>query len=1513
MKVRVGFLALAVCLIAVPESSALVQKPDGKRDPRWIEPARATLTQQKIDPAESTAVGSAVRSFLLDQGGSWEFVVDRKTGMPTLIQGSGLAWVPGRGNDLDRAVLDGLPLTDGRLTIESFDVLARDLIVRHPELLHPQRGTLELDRETSLIRRDGRLASLYYRWLVDGVPVEGARVFLRVNHGNLTQFGAPGIGPLTTATTPAISAAQALELTLQHSADDELYQLQLGPELILQPEDTPPGGRSYRLIWKLVYRMPDSVENWEARVDAVTGEIVGFRDISQYARAWGGVYPRTVFESSEILVPFPNLDVNSNGAAQTTDDAGFFNHNGGPSSSGLNGDIFNTSCQGCSNPTQPSVTTAIGTGRIDFGSGGSDEIGNGFSTPADRNAFYHLTQVRRLGLKWLPALSWFNATITTNVNIANTCNAVYGGNTVNFYRSGGGCNNTGEVSDVMHHEWGHGLDGNTRGGDGASGEATADVVAIHMSHSSLIGPGFRTTGAPVRDINQFTSSRGFLSVGNIGSNCPIVGTLGPLGYEVHCEGEIYGQVAWDLAVALTAKHGEHTGWRESERIFFTSLSDAGSYLTSGPFPIYDAYVNADDDDGNLANGTPNGAEIFTAFDDHGIAGAPVGSSPPCTRPIQPALSVSESCDSFDLSWSAVAGVDHYELFRAELRVDSTFFPVGTVTAGTTNFNDAEVSPALDYHYYVMAVDAAGCESSVENPVFARLTAQPILGVTVAIDDDTPQGNRSGSADPGETVDLILTLINLGDLAAGSIAGSITTSTPGVTLLDDNAAWPAIPIGGTSTNLDPLRFDTDDAMVDCGQLLEFQFVPTDASGCAAQTSHFSVLLGVPVAALVEDFETDSGWALDPGASSTFAGGWVRGNPEGTNYQPEDDQTAGGGTDCWFTATNPGGDDGINDVDKGVTVLVSPTIDLSAFSGAELSYYRWWANSQTGVDANDYFKVDLSDDDGASWVNVETLDQNVNAPSWTERSFSLSGLISLTAEVRIRVQASDGSAVASFIEAAVDELTIEGFICDSTPACFDPPTFAGLDTAAAGSSCAETDLSWPPASSNCTNATITYSVYRSTTPGFVPDASNRIATDLTGTALNDALLVPGQTYHYIVRAYDSRSGEDGNTLELAVLSPLTPDLVAPIFSGLSTSSTGASCSQTALNWSAALESCSTPVVYEVHRSTDPAFVPDATTLVAETMALAFEDLTPAPGLNYTYIVRARDTVGNVDGNLDRSTTAAGITDQLFFEDRFEPSDGGWSVVAPNDASTGNWEWGDPEGTAYQPENDASAGGVNAWITGVAAAGGGGGNDIDGGTTTLLSASYDTIGRVDPAVRYSRWFTNDRGAAPGEDDFVIEVSDDDGASWATLEIVGAGTPLEWVAVQLPLGGVVSATNQIRFRFSAADLDAGSLVEAGIDDFALVDLDQGCTVCATPVGTVGTILMSKSANDAILDWSGDPLSADRYAVYALSGPAFGAAVRIGTTSDKTFVHLGAAAAPESFYYRVTAIDSCGNESLLD
>ena len=103
--------------------------------------------------------------------------------------------------------------------------------------------------------------------------------------------------------------------------------------------------------------------------------------------------------------------------------------------------------------------------------------------------------------------------------------------------------------------------------------------------------------------------------------------------------------------------------------------------------------------------------------------------------------------------------------------------------------------------------------------------------------------------------------------------------------------------------------------------------------------------------------------------------------------------------------------------------------------------------------------------------------------------------------------------------------------ATGACTLLPAFAGLASVTnQGTANCGLALSWTAAAPACAG-TVTYNVYRSTSPGFTPGPGNRLASGVTGTGYIDAsaTLVSDTTYSYIVRAVDSANGlEDGNSI-------------------------------------------------------------------------------------------------------------------------------------------------------------------------------------------------------------------------------------------------------------------------------------------------------------------------------------------------------------------------------------------------
>ncbi|QDV05279.1 Carboxypeptidase T precursor [Planctomycetes bacterium Poly30] len=179
-------------------------------------------------------------------------------------------------------------------------------------------------------------------------------------------------------------------------------------------------------------------------------------------------------------------------------------------------------------------------------------------------------------------------------------------------------------------------------------------------------------------------------------------------------------------------------------------------------------------------------------------------------------------------------------------------------------------------------------------------------------------------------------------------------------------------------------------------------------------------------------------------------------------------------------------------------------------------------------------------------------------------------------------------------------------------------------------------------------------------------------------------------------------------------------------------------------------------------------------------------------------------------------------------------GWAVGAPNDATTGEWIMDDPNGTAAQPENDHTPDpGSRCWFTGQATVGASSGvNDVDGGSTTLVSPTFDLSGTQSASLRYARWYSNSTGSAPGADVFQVDLSDDGGASWVAADVVGpagAGTSGGWIEAEVDIAQYVSLTSNVRARFIASDLGAGSIVEAAIDDVEIVVVDM--PTCPQPV----------------------------------------------------------------------------------
>jgi len=98
-------------------------------------------------------------------------------------------------------------------------------------------------------------------------------------------------------------------------------------------------------------------------------------------------------------------------------------------------------------------------------------------------------------------------------------------------------------------------------------------------------------------------------------------------------------------------------------------------------------------------------------------------------------------------------------------------------------------------------------------------------------------------------------------------------------------------------------------------------------------------------------------------------------------------------------------------------------------------------------------------------------------------------------------------------------------DSCPLAPNFPGLRSLGIAPTATGCVP-ELSWLQAISNCSLApSVSYNIYRSEDPLFVPDLTALIAAGETGTSYCDLSVVTDTTYHYLVRAEDGQSGLAG----------------------------------------------------------------------------------------------------------------------------------------------------------------------------------------------------------------------------------------------------------------------------------------------------------------------------------------------------------------------------------------------------
>ncbi|HXT21619.1 MAG TPA: hypothetical protein VN923_12785, partial [Thermoanaerobaculia bacterium] len=448
-------------------------------------------------PFLDKALGAGFEKFRAGVDGSWSADVDKRTGNVAYVEGAGIAWIPGRGNTLAAGEVKALG-AGGNVDLPAMERVARNFLPRVADMLGVNPSELVINKGAS-----GQPAA--HVWFVEfdvmrgAMKIEGARVVFRVNNGNLIQFGTENLPPRGAAAPKLkvglVPARQALGDYLGGFLPGDRFSdkgsLHLLPANVVdesQADGYEVGrGRGLQLLWQFTFQRRGEPGTWRGRVDASSGEVVELVDMNEYGQATGGTY-KGDRPAPEVVMPLPFANV---ATGVFTNSAGIFGGTTGTTT--LNGQFvaISDSCGTISKAADANGTIAMGSSTgTDCTTPGSGGAGN---THASRTQYYMVNRGKEAARGWLPSNSWLNAKVTANVNLNQTCNAYWNGSTLNFFRSGGGCANTGELPGVSLHEWGHGMDSNDGNGsspDNGSGETYGDVSAMLAIHASCTGNGF---------------------------------------------------------------------------------------------------------------------------------------------------------------------------------------------------------------------------------------------------------------------------------------------------------------------------------------------------------------------------------------------------------------------------------------------------------------------------------------------------------------------------------------------------------------------------------------------------------------------------------------------------------------------------------------------------------------------------------------------------------------------------------------------------------------------------------------------------------------------------------------------------------------------------------------------------------------------------------------------------------------------------------------------------------------
>ncbi len=181
------------------------------------------------------------------------------------------------------------------------------------------------------------------------------------------------------------------------------------------------------------------------------------------------------------------------------------------------------------------------------------------------------------------------------------------------------------------------------------------------------------------------------------------------------------------------------------------------------------------------------------------------------------------------------------------------------------------------------------------------------------------------------------------------------------------------------------------------------------------------------AYMDDFALDLGWSVENEALGNFTGAWERGIPNGTInngsfLNPNVDVDGDLGNKCYVTGNDPQAGPFSDDVDNGITQLISPAMDLTNYINPSIEFSLWFINAGGNGTPNDALEISITN--GVDTVLLEIYNNPLSEQIWVAFDIPLDGVLTITDKMQLIATTSDLPGEGHIVEAGFDQFFVNG---------------------------------------------------------------------------------------------------------------------------------------------------------------------------------------------------------------------------------------------------------------------------------------------------------------------------------------------------------------------------------------------------------------------------------------------------------------------------------------------------------